>query len=503
MYKKARRSAMEVSLESKKLRGLIKTAELSGLCTAEGECVVPDTQEDIKRLLVTGCVCKISAKELSTGTLTVRGEAELSVICVGEESGAVSQLKLSAPFLAELRDDRIKDGMRSVCSVNIASKDTALLNPRKIRSKCELRLECSCYAESSAELFLPPESDSNIRFRLNEESYVAVDTVDEKSFVIDGEFSRLPFDSPAEKILASELSYSSTGTEYVGSRLIVKGCADIDFYILCADGSLEWLKRQIEFSQLFDVSCEGEEPFAEVSFFSSGEYYDLYDGTISAEVHTVAQLVSSSRRKISVISDAYAPGCRLGFEYAEPLVSVSEQKRTLRASARLSLECPSAAAKIISYEAKLGRARLDDGTVSCPFEAELLYEAAGSELIITRAHSEILFDSELISSPDVNLSVRKAALRAMPSGNRIELELEGECTISERKRSEIRLVKGISLEKEECAGEMPSAYLYRAESEDLWAAAKKYGSDIDKILAVNGLQSDDSISGRLLVIPVL
>ena len=43
----------------------------------------------------------------------------------------------------------------------------------------------------------------------------------------------------------------------------------------------------------------------------------------------------------------------------------------------------------------------------------------------------------------------------------------------------------------------------RALDGDLWSIAKKYGSDIELIKEINSLEDDESIEGRLLLIPVV
>ena len=69
--------------------------------------------------------------------------------------------------------------------------------------------------------------------------------------------------------------------------------------------------------------------------------------------------------------------------------------------------------------------------------------------------------------------------------------------------SNVTMINDISAEPLESGRAGSSAYMCRAMDGDLWSIAKRYGSDIALIKEINGIEDDECIEDRLLLIPVV
>lgn len=111
------------------------------------DAVVPDTQEDIARIIgSSGCV-KVRSKDAAAGVVTLTGEVSAAVLYVPESGAGAVALNVAVPFTLEQRYSGADEAL-PVSSMRLVSLEARMLNPRKVLVKAELCAVTELYCPS-------------------------------------------------------------------------------------------------------------------------------------------------------------------------------------------------------------------------------------------------------------------------------------------------------------------------------------------------------------------
>ncbi|MDO4815393.1 MAG: DUF3794 domain-containing protein [Bacillota bacterium] len=485
---------MEISLNRKSMSCLKKAYEPAVYCESMAECVVPDVQDDIRQVLTTTFITKIRSKDIDIDEINIK--AELNAVVMYYSENGIDKLEIPLPVNAKIPAKDIDSSCIISADIKIVSWDVRVINPRKVSLKAEVNVKASCYRESELVWYESPDELSEKVFVKSDSAVVSiVDTVAEKTITADDEFD---LDGASDlKLLSAFAAYRTESSETVGDKLIMRGRADIDAVYL-SDGRLVNGVFSIPFSQLFDVSGDdsGE---CEAAVLSTGEYYDIVDGKLSAELHAVIQMVYRKKIEISFASDAYSCCCDTTLQY-EPLEFCAESDAvSLKEGIQLTFDSTKSITELLLYRAYIAKNEALESGVTTTVVAELIYRDAENEVNCGKIRGNIEFPLEN-STYYKSLCSEIAGIRAVTSGNSIDIRGEVRLTA---KRDDIRTLNCVPeiVEGEAFSGDSPAAYIVFSD-EDIWNIAKKYRSDCDKISVID---SEDSMEKpyKKLFVPVI
>ena len=101
---------MDISLE----RGFLSSFKLIGsakkVCDVSSDIVVPDTREDILRVIMTNADYSIRSKDVESGRVVVHGELKATVVYVPESGDGLSTLGTNIPFECEFEVESADSG---------------------------------------------------------------------------------------------------------------------------------------------------------------------------------------------------------------------------------------------------------------------------------------------------------------------------------------------------------------------------------------------------------
>lgn len=468
------------------------------------ECVVPDTEADIEKIAAVQSAIMLKSKDFTARGVLISGEVSACVLYIREGQDGVSALRLRKDFSIEFETEEVSDAVAEVV-LRVQGTDVRVVNPRKIAALFEIEAELSCYrsgslctqtlAEDAAEYALHTRTETSVLTLPN--------AVTEKSFAVNEQFS-FPVGTPLPvKLLSEKAELLTTDCQLIGSKLILKGSAEIAVCTLAEDAEVPVLSRfSAPFSQIVDLGIDGMTacmPHVELT----GAYYDLIDGIngeklLDLELHAVVQLVCSGSFGVSCVIDAYSN--RMPAELLRETVSCQclapEQKTVFTAQERLSLaeDC----SELLCVFPSLSRLTNEQGTLSAAVNLDLLYRNGDGALSAGRR--TLAVGGELAAAAPRFLNARVLRVEAKAEGQEIDCRVEVECRCCGSVGQELTLVKGLILDEENAFadGAFPTLTLARAKGESLWSLAKRFHSSVESIHALN---EDAESTDKMLLIP--
>lgn len=147
---------MDISLERRFLSSFRIIGESKKVCDISSDIVVPDTKEDILRVVLTNAQYRIRSKDVESGKVTVHGEVKVNAVYVPESGAGLCTLSTDIPFECEFEVESADSGCAAVAELNIISLDTRILNPRKILISAQLCVSQKCYCNSDFTWYTEP-----------------------------------------------------------------------------------------------------------------------------------------------------------------------------------------------------------------------------------------------------------------------------------------------------------------------------------------------------------
>ncbi len=463
------------------------------------ELIVPDTLEDIMRILCCRYQCRIREKLVSQDAVKVAGEIDAAVIYVPESGDGVRIAGGSIPF--ELHFDAEGADSTSIAVTRLVSLyvDAKAVNPRKISLSADISMEQRSFKYADVCWSEPPaEAQDKLFFKTEELKCKSIALVSEKTLSIEDELE-LPEAFIGGDFVKAFSSINLVGSEAVGTKLIVKGTADIEA-VYIVSGVPQTARFSLPFSQLFNLPDGCTDVDVSSCAMLTGQYFEAFDTGLSADIRAAIQLICLQEQSISFISDAYSCTRQLCLNTSELNYLAEAWEHKQNVSVTLSYNSDYGAAEIIFSSASAGCPEAGETEVLVPVTADIVYKDREGELRACRVRGKAQLELNGGRLPDA-VCVDKISVSASAAGSNISAAITLALTLRYLAGSSVSMVNGVELTELERSRGDASLYMCRCTDGDLWSLAKKYGSDIELIKLINEL--DGEPDDRLLLIPVI
>lgn len=488
---------MDISLKRKAFRIYRKTYCDTLYPEVGSDCVVPDIQKDIKTVLSSSAVAKISEKESLTGSVHLSGEMCGEIIYLTEDEG-IEVLNFALPFDCSAHSQEISPSCFCAADIKVTAFDVRVLNPRKVNVRAELEVGLCCYDEQELDMAIGLSEDhEKLFYRQASENIVFPIFVGEKQLSLDERFDL----NGDVRLLSAQSRYSFKGIESVGDKLILKGEAIISAVTESESGKLQKKTFSSNFSQLFDLSEAYEPENCSVTILPSTQYFSIENGEICAELHAVTELCCYANRELMYIDDAYCCGKSLGIEYESVELTKSIEQLELRAAVKLQCETEFSPSSVLLADIRTGKLRQTGDKITAAVCAEIIY-CADSNAASAKVRGELEFELPDDRSYCVEgIAISDSSLSYSDSG--IELSVTATLRLGVETKCEISAVSSMSISDEGASVSTPTVCLRRMGDRNLWTIAKEHDSSVDVIRSVNKLDDAEPDPKKVLLIPSL
>ena len=479
---------MDIQFNETTVQACQELARLTKTVQLTMESVVPDTKDDIGRILSVRPEVYLKSKELRNRCASIGGEAVVTVLYINETESAVSSFSFSQSFqqeyeLAAAEDDDLLQ--IRLCSSGLQAR---ALNPRKLSVDLEISSELSVHRSCRCTISeqLPADTGVPVHLQSIETNVVLYTGVCEKSISLNDQLQFPEGSQTPTEMIGKEVNYCLREKEIVGGRLLIKGDVNLTLYFFPEGSSIPAsCQFQLPFSQLIDLGGEDAEE-AELWFLPTSDYVNLIESIdgrklLDAEFHALVQVRSRRKQPIQYISDAYSNQMPCECQCSEQMLTEAVVDRQLRLTADESIEMPEEYQELLSYYAELGPCTVSQGSVVL----DLLCRSKDEKLFAMRRNIALSPESDPMDVSGVSFTLKDFAVRQNGGSFNVRISVEGEG--QEIKQTQIRRITALNLDEERAydLSAYPSLTAVWAETESIWELAKYYHSSPEAILALN------------------
>lgn len=496
--------SMEISFEGREAVVYRESAYLSRRTQETAESVVPDTEPDIQKIAAVQSGVFLKSKDLSARGVTVSGEVFANILCIPEGEAGMNGIRVRRPFTLEFEAEGLESETLAQVSLLLQGTDVRMVNPRKISATFDVEGQLCCYRSESlcVDASLPGDA-AGLHARTEEYTLALPNAVCEKCIAVNEQFPFPDGQTVPESLLSEKAEFRITDFQLIGSKMIVKGSAEISIIGLSGEDAMPAEQSfSAPFSQIVDVGAETMQ-YCTVKPEITGAYFDLVD-TISGqkaldmELHAVLQLVSFEPRIIRCVADAYSNlmPAQLKRQVQEFVLTEPASIETLSSRERVGLT--ETCAELLHVFSMLTRLSAEDGKLSAAVTLDFVYRNGEGKLSACRRTLTLSGDT---GEREMRiLSTGPITVNAVPDGEYAECTVTATLCCAVCGKKSISAVSGVVLNEDGAyvQGSLPTLTLVRREGESLWALAKRYHSSEERIRELN---EDAETTTRMLLIP--
>jgi len=470
------------------------------------DCVVPDTQDDIGRLLSVQPTILLREKSINGRSALVRGEVQISLLYINELENAVSAVNMEKSWSLEYElPSELSEAVPQV-SLEPVRAEARILNPRKVSVTVEVAGRLHVYKPSRIITGTRPPEETEVRIHLKpgEGRAAVIGAACEKSFIISETCPFSAAGSTAESLLSHSASFTVSEWQNVGSRVLVKGGVHLRVCCVPRGAGLPVAEEfDIPFSQLIDIGEEIPDGCSCHVVLTSA-WFSLSDGLngeklLNTEIHALLQFVSRRWEELTLLTDAYCNSMESELDCCELRYACSAEPLELRLCADEPLSLPEDCAETILILPQAGEPQFNEGSAALPVSLDILYRTDAGNL--SCIHRRIEAKAECSADDCHLLSIMPGALKAYRQGEDLHLHIEASLLCEGTAEKTFTAVNAIRLLEDRPIDRrsLPSVVAVRAGEETLWELAKVWHSSPDLIKAWNDWSGEND--GRLLLIP--
>ena len=299
---------MELELKFTEVTGCEPVGDLVTTQEESMETAIPEYCPDMARIVDTVGQLRLREKHLTGQQLTVSGSVVLTVLYTSEESTGLRSLSMEVPFSCQVEDKRLM-GCTAVCVAGrLLLAEARAVTARKLYLRVMPEFTVSGYANRRQRLCCGVGEDPTLRVRRQETELELLTAVEEREFPFTQE--AVPEGPPPEDVLMEQAAARVEECRRVGSRLVVKGQAEVCILYRGDNQELAAYRTALPFSQLLDGLDLPEDADVEARIpwvHSEARVLRTENGPAFGITVTVcAALFVRRRQQISCIEDLYS-----------------------------------------------------------------------------------------------------------------------------------------------------------------------------------------------------
>ncbi len=503
---------IEAQRENLSINKLI--AEKREIIFAEGDMIVPDSKPDILNTICTSGVVSIYKKEAQEGKVRMDGAINTYIMYMPDGTENTTRgLNTTVDFSESINVPNCNDGMNIVSDVKIKSIEAKVINGRKVGIKASLEICLKVYLNEDVEVINEIQNENNIQI-LKEDLKVnsLVGRGDTKIYAKDT-IQIDNMDNLAE-ILRAQVCLVDKDIKVSYNKVLTKSEAEIRMMYLTEDNRINTLNYKIPVVGFIDMPNVTEENICDVNYEikniiikpNSQDEHSIY---IEIEIEAVCYVYEE--KPINLIQDMYSTLVNLEFEKKQIMTMIDKknitdikqirEKINIKDIEGLNLIDVDVVPTIIN-ENKINSKILYEAELSLQF----IFQDTRTQIIIKDAKIPFEFTIDNLQNGETlntntNMEIKTKDFIIQDGGD-INCSIDIQNDTNMYRTANINMINSIE-ENGEREEQDYSIVVYIVKKGDtLWNIAKEFGSTVDGIARVNGIENRDLIMpGQKLYIP--
>lgn len=490
---------------------LEQTAELP----IDTDFTVPDYSGEICKIIRCEVKSFASSKQINGNSLTVEGEAALTVIYADKDSNIFSTVQ-EIPFKKIFETGKNLDGGFGEVTFESMVHSCRAVTERRISIKASVKINAKVTINEKTEIITDIDSDCFETFGGETGITTPLGTA-QKLVIVDEELTLPQNASAATRIIRTDSSATVTDCKIIVGKVIVKGNLKVDILYCSNENSLQKECFNIPFNQILDIpeineNCECE---AKVSVCglnitprtnNDGEYKTFM---LVAKLEVTANARCSST--VPVIYDLYSTKFK-----TEPTLNevkftkiIKQVNETFLCKKALTL--PEADSEVLDLWCNMGSvmAKCDNDKITLlgSLTACTLYKNRENDTTIFEKVIDFEFPIELecnAKMPICKPEIKVTACSHSATGGNTELLVELKINATVYDTCSLSLITDIMIDENANLLSKSALVAYYADrGENIWEICKSFSAKRDELMEINHLTEDILQSPKMLIIPLM
>ena len=502
---------MEINTTKETLNVNKVICEKKEIINIQGDMIVPDSKPDILNTIMTsGNVC-IYKKEIIEGKIRIDGNILTYIMYFADgEKDNIRGLSTGLDFSETINISELEIGMNAEINPIIKFIECKVLNGRKIGIKVTIELMIKLYSKESVEV-ITGLNDENIQvLSRNIKVNSLVGNGSTKAFV--KENVSIPSTDNLAEILSTQISLVDKDIKISYNKVLAKSEVEIKMAYLTEDGRICKIQTRLPLVGFIDMPNIKEENICETSYIVRNiiiKPNSIEEHSIYIELEVEISCMVYEERKIKTIEDMYCPGQKM--EFNKTMVNTITDKQYKR--------------NVCTIREKVSIPELEKGTIvdveinpivnkENKLSEKMMYEGEVELNFIFTDNSAVGINTKKVSIPfeqiidgiaencKIDTSIEVNSQEFLNQSGVVSSNIDLNFATDSYRTTAIPIIKDITTIPQE-EGEDYSVIIYVVRKGDtLWKIAKKFGSTVDDIIRVNGIERPDKINaGEKIYIP--
>lgn len=484
------------------------TFHKSDECYCDGNIIVPDSMEDIAKILSVKAYPSITDTRTEAGRIALSGQVRFNVLYIGEESSRICSLTITSPFSHVINAPNVTDDNISTASVDCFTTTHSLINSRRMKATASIRFCATSYKNSRMKALCDASGAQTVK---KETSLSAAKVICTKNIVVTAS-SDLPAGKEAiETILRHDAHIADSDFKILNNKAIVKGNILASILYLSGDNIID-ASVTVPFTEV--VEAEGLAPSYETTLNLAVSDCSIKPDTdlsgdykmLDCDFVLTAQILSFTKETVTTVSDLYLPGGSIktdsGSLSATTLAADMHEEEFFKDTITLPSDLP-ALYRIVALDHNLTDFTLSDSTLSATAEITILYLSGENRTSVNTYTAKVPVTHQFAShSPIKATSKLKHIGYAITGEKSLEVRLGIDFAFSEAASSDFNVFT-LCEEAPYTPEKRPSIVVsFVSPGDTLWDIAKKYNIAVSHLASANALDENALLTvGEKLIIP--
>lgn len=478
--------------------------------SVQGDMIVPDSKPDILNTISTCGNISIYKEEINDGKIRIDGNILTYIMYLSDENtDNIRGLNTSLDFSENINVAELQADMEVDLCAKVKSIECKVLNGRKINIKANVEINMKIHLKQTVDM-ITNMNDENIQVLNN---HICVNSIlgegTTKSYVKEN-ISISNNDNLAE-ILKAKIELVNKDIKISYNKVLAKAEIDVNITYLTEDGRIQNCRSRVPLVGFIDIVNIKEDNTCETSYMikniiikpNTVEEHSVYI-EVEAEINCIAYAIHD----VKIIEDMYCPGERMNFETNNLNTTFTRNSKQ----------------NVCNIMEKMNISELENGNI-VDIETNVIINKENrlSGRIVYEGELEIEFmyteSTSIINTKKITIPFEQA-IEGIENNERAESVIEvdskgitnnsGIVTInvdlifntSFSADMTIPVISNITTDPMEDLEDY-SIIIYVVRKDDtLWKIAKRFGSTVDDIVRVNGIENPNKINaGEKLYIP--
>lgn len=487
--------------------------EKKEIINVQGDMIVPDAKPDILNTINTsGNVC-IYKKEIMDGKIRIDGNILTYIMYLADAGNDnIRGLNTSLDFSETINIPELVTGMNADISTTIKFIDCKVLNGRKIGIKVSLEVGIKVSTRENIDI-ITSINDENIQIlnqNMKVNSLVGEGTT--KASVKEN-IAISNTDNLAE-ILKARVMLVDKDIKISYNKILAKSEIEIQMTYLTEEGRICTTQARVPLVGFIDMPNIKEENICESSYMIKNMIIKpnaIEEHSIYLEVEVEITCQAYEEKEIQVIEDMYCPGENMQFEKSMLNTMTNKQYKRNMCNIREKINVPELdGGKIVDVDVNpiINKESKLNGKIMYEGELELNFIFTDNSTVgintkkVSLPFEQTVDGIENTENCRVDTTIEVNAQEFSSQGREVNANIDLNLETNSYQNSVIPVINDITTEEMENKEDY-SVIIYVVKSGDtLWNIAKRFGSTVDDIVRVNGIERPDKINvGEKIYIP--